>query len=400
MAISKVSFRLDFYPQTWLPMCMACAWTAFSCLALSAMEGMQLLSYAALFAMLVSSVWMIVKVFYKGKIDRYVFCHLLFAMMLLGLTIVGANDLKNAVYQSLSLILVLFLIYHYRNNLKFILPALTAAFSLCIYVNFVHMMLHPMMWMLEDDRDISGFLLGGNYNQMGCRILLSWVLNMLVIRYSRLWILNMIVLVGIGIATLAIVQSMTSLSVICVFLLYLLVPSVRLKRMGIYGFFAIFLIFQFFVVFSGKGIENNSLARYIVEDVLNKDITFTNRTFLWDASLDKIAESPIIGYGIVDADWYVSKLTSVAIGPHNFLLNVLVNGGVALFGLLMVIYYFAISTINRYREVMALNILFAIACLFVMMLMEVYSYNIVFLLLALAYYYPEYRKQTMKDGNE
>lgn len=65
------------------------------------------------------------------------------------------------------------------------------------------------------------------------------------------------------------------------------------------------------------------MAVYIIEDVLGKDITFTNRTQLWDAAGKKFVESPILGYGFVDKEWYLANMESFAIGPHNFIYSIL-----------------------------------------------------------------------------
>ena len=68
------------------------------------------------------------------------------------------------------------------------------------------------------------------------------------------------------------------------------------------------ILFQILVCFNGKGIENNKFMVWFIEDVLGKDITFTNRTQLWDAALRVIVDSPIWGYGFPDKIWYLSKM--------------------------------------------------------------------------------------------
>ena len=47
------------------------------------------------------------------------------------------------------------------------------ALSLCVYANFVHLLTHPMLWVLEGKKDAAGYLLGNNYNQMGCRMMIA-----------------------------------------------------------------------------------------------------------------------------------------------------------------------------------------------------------------------------------
>ncbi len=40
--------------------------------------------------------------------------------------------------------------------------------------------------------------------------------------------------------------------------------------MGIYSLFVVFMLFQVLVVFNGRSLENNDMARYIVVDILHK----------------------------------------------------------------------------------------------------------------------------------
>ena len=59
---------------------------------------------------------------------------------------------------------------------------------------------------------------------------------------------------------------------------------------------------------------------YIVEDVLQKDLTFTGRTTIWDFYLLRILESPMLGYG----SGYRPYLN---LFPHSGYLNIMIMGG-------------------------------------------------------------------------
>ena len=170
--------------------------------------------------------------------------------------------------------------------------------------------------------------------------------NLLCLRYSRIWLVNMIVLAIVIVASLAMVGSMTSLSMILVFLVCCLLPTSKLRLTAICGLFAVFLLFQIFVVFNGRGLENNELAVYIVEDVLKKDLTFTYRTHMWESALKIIEKSPIWGWGFADADWFKANMTAFAIGPHNFILSILIHGGV----ILLSIYIMVLFALSRTPE--------------------------------------------------
>lgn len=153
-------------------------------------------------------------------------------------------------------------------------------------------------------------------------------------------------------------------------------------------------MFQTVVVFNGEGLHNNEVAVYIIEDVLGKDITFTHRTRMWDAAGRKFAESPFIGYGFVDSEWFLSEMDSFAIGPHNFIYNVLLNGGLTLISLFLLMLFIVLRKIRLQYDKMGNILLFGLFTMFFMMTMEVYPFFFVFGLLYVIYYYPTMKFKT------
>ena len=303
------------------------------------------------------------------------------------MTVVNVNDIRNAIYNSVFIWFMLLIMRYYRHRMEMVVKCFAIAFTVCVWINFVHLVTHPLLWLVDDYKDATGYLFGNNYNQMGCRMMAALASNLLCLRYSRIWLVNMIVLAIVIVASLAMVGSMTSLSMILVFLVCCLLPTSKLRLTAICGLFAVFLLFQIFVVFNGRGLENNELAVYIVEDVLKKDLTFTYRTHMWESALKIIEESPIWGWGFADADWFKANMSAFAIGPHNFILSILIHGGVILLGIYVMICGKVVRTILPYfkRKNMQL-LLLAVACLWVMSLFEMYPYTIMFYALALLYY--------------
>lgn len=390
----KLSLRVSLHDMTLLPFAMIFCLVLNITISLSELE-IPLLSYGVLAAVLASFAFMLAVVMKDGEMSRYGFMYFLFFFILIALTIIGVNDIRNAIYVSLSVWLIMLLMRYYRWRMSMLLKCFCIAFSICIYINFVHLLTHPLLWVVQDDKYSTGYLFGNNYNQMGCRMIIGLSTNLLCLRYSRLWLLNFIAVSVAVLASLAMVGSMTSLSMIILFLLFCLMPSARLRKFGIYALFTVFVLFQVFVVFNGRGLEDNELAVYIIEDVLQKDLTFTNRTHMWESALKLIGESPIWGWGYPDGDWYKSNMTALAIGPHNFLLSVLINGGVillTLFGIICGMTYKAIMPLLN-KDATCQKLLFSVVCLLFMSLMEMYPYAIMMYPLALLYYYPYYKAE-------
>ena len=382
----KISTRVSLHDMTLLPAVMIFFLVINTTLSLSALE-MQLLSYAVLAMVIVSFLFMLALVMHDKEISRYGFMHFLFLLFLFAMTLVNVNDIKNDIYNSIAIGLLLLLMRYYRHRMSMILKCFTIAFTVCMWLNLFHLVTHPLLWLVEDHKDGIGYLLGDNYNQMGCRMIVALAANLMCIRYSRIWLFNFIIMAVVIIVSLLMVGSMTSLSMIVVFLVCCLLPTSKLRLSAICGLFAVFLLFQVFVVFNGRGLENNELAVYLVEDVLKKDLTFTYRTHMWESALKIIEESPIWGWGFADADWYKSNMSSFAIGPHNFILAILIHGGVILLSMYIMICSKVVKTILPYLKIKNMQlVLLSVACLWVMSLFEMYPYYFMLYPLALLYY--------------
>ena len=350
--------------------------------------GMQTISYLTLAVVLVSFLLLLALNFRHKVLSKYGLLYLSFFLVLLGTTILYNQDIKNCIYMSIYLGIVLLVFRYYRNNINRVYCYFGIALSLCIYVNFVHLLTHPMLWVLEGQKDAAGYLLGNNYNQMGCRMMIALATSVLCTKYSKFWIINSIVLGITCIITLLLVKSMTSLSMIIIFLVYCLIPSSKLRKVGIYSLLTVLVLFQVFVVFNGNGLENNEFAVYIVNDILQKDITFTHRTDMWDSAMRVIIESPIWGWGFVKEEWFTSHMSSFAYGPHNFILSLFIFGGVLLFAVFIMIVYHTIISVKAYiNERIGQYVIFSSVCLYFMGLMEMYPFTIMFYILIVMYYY-------------
>ncbi len=314
-----------------------------------------------------------------------------FYMLFVVFTLINANYLKMAVYQTVQVMLLLILTEYYKLHFDTLLKTLALVFSACIYGNLALMLLFPD-WMFAAEDSFDSFILGGNYNQMGCRFFCGIVSSLLCTPYGKRWVLNTLAVTAVAITTLIMVGSMTALSCIILFTVACLLVPTRLLRWGLYGFFVFYLLFQFLVCFSGEGLYNNEFASYLVEDVLGKDLTFTNRTAMWDAAGRLFSESPLIGYGYVSNDWYLEHMNAEAIGPHNFIYGVLIYGGIVLMAVLIGIFVMAYRRIRQCEGRLALLLQFGFVTMLFMMCFEVYPLFFVFYMLCMIYYFPDYHQ--------
>lgn len=370
-----------------MQICMLTALLLFVSISFNVFDFMQTISYLVWAACCLSFGIMLIFFTRKPVISYFDLTIAAYMLLLITFTILNGTDVKSAIYKSIEVFLLL-MIVNYKHNIRLIAKTCATVLSCCAYTNLAIMIIFPN-WMFAAKDTFDSHLLGGNYNQIGSRLITAIILSIICTKISKKWIINTVLLIIVSIVTLALVGSMTSLSCILLFSIFCLIPSIKLQKVGVVAFFLFFILFQCTVVFSGEGLHNNPYAVYIIEDVLQKDITFTNRTELWDAAGKMFVESPLIGYGFVDSDWYVSNMNSFAIGPHNFIYSVLINGGLTLLCVLIIMCLTALRNILRNYDKIAVILLMGIATLFFMMTMEVYPFFFLFTLLYFTYHYSQ-----------
>ena len=379
--------RIDPRHQTLLPCLMILAVVVNKGASFNAV-GWNVTSYLVFALVIPSFVFMSFLYLRRGVMSRLVFVIVIFSALWLTSTIINGNEVKMCFYDGISLVFIAMACDYYKDRFHMVIVTFAIAFSLCTYLNFLHLLANPELWIIDDLKTNQGYLLGGNYNQMGSRLLCAVGTSVACLKYSKWWLLNVIPVTLVSIATLVIVGSMTSLTGILLFLVFCFIPSRRLMKVGIVSLLGFVFLFQVFVCFQGKGIEQNPLAIYIVEDVLGKDITFTYRTYLWDAAAKVFVGSPLYGYGSVDRDWYYSHMSTIAMGPHNYIWGVVIAGGVLLLAVLSYICFLSFSKLFTTSDRNVIQIYAVSAVLFLMMLMENYPHFFIFAMLALAYFAP------------
>jgi len=116
------------------------------------------------------------------------------------------------------------------------------------------------------------------------------------------------------------------------------------------------------------------LQRYLTPlfDMLGRNVTFTNRIFIWENAIELIKKSPIIGYGIPSEEVRTEMLGLwTAVTAHNFILEVLFCFGVV--GLVLIVIWMGISVYQLYhhrKHPFAAALCLGMVCFHLLMLME------------------------------
>ena len=385
--------KLRLKELSFVPAAMMACFVIRSAITFDVLES-AMFSYATLGLIFLSFILACFFLFNEPLLSRFDLLAVLLLVSVGIVSMIDAVDWVHWIYISLSVGLVSILFHYNREHLNPLVVGALVGFSFCVYAGFLHTASNPHLWLIGDAKNATGYLLGDNYNQIGCRVLCAFATNIVCLRISKWFWVNFVFLILAGVGQLLMVGSMTSTMGVVLFLLLCCIPSKRLQRIGAWSVLTIVVLFQVFVCFNGKGLENNEFANWLVVDVLGKDLSFTYRTDMWDSALRIIVKSPLWGYGYVSSDWYVENMSSFAIGPHNMIFAVMIYGGVIGLAIYLALWGVSLNKLLSNSQSRLSNMLFSLIAVFmVMMLMEYYPIVLIVYVIFLTYYFPNIEEQ-------
>ena len=284
----------------------------------------------------------------------------------------------------------LLMIFHMRcsSDLDGLLCNLTKVFFFYVVVNFLLVLLYPNgVWtdVTDVNRDeIGRYLIGGNRNQMGGTLIAAIVTS---VAYSYKVSNNIRKSLGmLFFATLSVLIVGSKTSIIGFFAFILFLVFAKFRRFGIKELivvFSLFCVVQILFLLSFDIISSNKFLGYIIEDVLQKDLTFSSRTTIWNFSIIMISMSPIFGYGWQDPEW--NKFYIFGVSTHNLVLHVLIKGGIILLSCFIIVIGIAIKQAVKNATTPAILIHLGFWIFLFMMSTEVYNAVIIAYFITLLY---------------
>lgn len=80
------------------------------------------------------------------------------------------------------------------------------------------------------------------------------------------------------------------------------------------------------------------IFKFIIVNILHRSLSLTDRTIIWNITIDKIIASPLIGYGMINGLSFQAMLPYITgINAHNTYLMILFEGGIFSFGIFLLI---------------------------------------------------------------
>lgn len=284
---------------------------------------------------------------------------------------------------------------YWTQDMRSSLKGLIYIFSALVYINAVLLILYPEgLW--EDpnwvDRGNPTRYLFGNQNQTGFVCFLAIATQCIYTFAYKKGYFNLILLTIISLVSVLFLGSMTSAIGILLMTAYMLCNRLfKYPKGWLITFAVIYTLLFTFIVWYGNDIEQIKWATAFVEDTLSKDTTFSKRTVIWANAVDWIKESPLVGYGIQNAEWNDDHLEGS--GAHNLLVMLLLNGGfVFCLSFLYIVIYAVREALTVHSKATTAAVM-SLCVLLVMAFFETYSIIYFFLYLQIIYYSASIPKQ-------
>ncbi|MBR5824542.1 MAG: O-antigen ligase family protein [Paludibacteraceae bacterium] len=314
--------------------------------------------------------------FYFTKIEYYL---LLYAIFLGGVSLLYSDQKTMFFFQFINIttLLIIFKFFDFRD----ILVCATIILSFFVYLNFLLTLMSPSAHFYIDGK--AAFILGRNYNSMGPVLLAAIITNAFYFYNTRRMLWNLVMISIISFFTVQFMGSMTSTVGIGLTVFFMFFSIFKGARLSLSLFLVFILFFNFILLYLQMEIDNN-YAVWFVEDILGKDMTFTDRARVWFEAVNLILDSPVLGYGIQSPEWFDYHFN--VLSAHNFILTMLLKGGFILLGLFIAIMVVSVKKANENINSGVTFLQFGCCSFLLMMTMESYSMMFVFYYLFLNYF--------------
>lgn len=244
--------------------------------------------------------------------------------------------------------------YLFNRDIKIALESLQLSFEIIVYINCLSMILFPegmYNWALSDRI----FTYIGHVNSTVYYVMPLFVVTLIKhkVLMQKKFSIRTIVDIFVCFSSIILTKSATSFVVLLVFVLILIYEhkNQSIIKLKLFHIYIIVVLISISIVFFN--IQNH--FSYIIETLLKRSLDFTGRTRYWNATIQSISENPLLGHGAVPGE-----LRRMGFGAHNYVLEILYEGGVILFFLYLFLFFRISELINKNKEKPVSRIIFSI----------------------------------------
>lgn len=295
----------------------------------------------------------LIKYLVNAKISKYMLILIIYFLIRLVTTIINGNSINAFITEAYPILAICILIeLCMKKKTLILIEGFTITLNTLLVINFITLIINPIGYGTEYDKFY--FLRGGNQLMAFCVLatmfsFINWYLKKSAINKFMLWMI-----IGMSTYTAICIKSATGILTWAIIITFLCVPQ-KLKNKKLFNFSTYSLtylsIFIFIVILNGQ-----QYFSYIIETILNKSMTFSGRTDIWQIALEKVKIRPILGYGISNNSniiYYREQYFST----HNEFLQILVESGLIGFIPLILIYIIIGKKLMKYKEDICISVI-------------------------------------------
>lgn len=342
---------------------------------------------------ILSSFVTLILVISKKKYSKIINYIVLFLIILLGSTIYNSGSIMYCVNYILNIIVLCFLTdFGVNNNTKPFLNGLEILLEILIIVNLFTIIAFPNGMYVNNNGFYQNWLLG--YKNSHILYIFPALLISFINSYkskSKFEMKNYILLIISFISTILVNNStgITGLAIIAGYLIF----RKKILSSNIFNIYN-YIIINIVLFFSIVVFKVQNIFSFIIVDILHRDITFTDRIYVWEKAITTISEKKIFGWGNISFI-YTNNVHST----HNIILGVLFNAGVVGLISFILMLYKGFKKLWTYRncEIVKFVSIFFFAYL-LMMLTETYNYKYFLYLLIIPYSIKVFIKEKVEEN--
>lgn len=344
---------------------------------------------------IIATVIILFLVLRKGKYSKIINYILFYLIVFIFSTFLNKGELSGSFFLSLrTIILCLIVDYGLRTNTKVFLSAFEVLLSILVYTNFMSIVIFRNGMYINEIGYTENWILG--YKNLHILYILPALLVSFLHSYyskNRLFLRNYLLLI-ISFLSLLIVNSSTSLIGVILILFYLLFYKTinKFSLFNIKNYFLIYIVLFMSIVI----LRIQNLFRFLIVDILHKDLTLTGRTYIWDYVTRFISQKKFFGYGLENSYLRLNKTTYWrSYHAHDQLLEIIYKTGVIGLILYFIVMYKSFKELYHYRNFkIAKFIAIIIFSYCIMMLTEFYLFDTYMFIFVFGYNI----KYLLKDG--
>lgn len=346
---------------------------------------------------LVISIFLMIHLIKNKKIQK-VNIYVIIFLGCIGLTtyLNGGDIISLIEIAGKTLGLCLMINYAMKDNPKYFLKSFGLLLKILLIINFITIILYPNGMYVSDTDFLGNWFLG--YRNVHILFIFPAIIIDVInsfISKNKMELKNILFIVFCIVSLIMAGSATSSFGVICLLIVIILLNNDKSK---IKVNSSLLLIIYICLFLSIVIFRLQNLFEFLIVDVLHRDLTLTDRVFIWDCVIEYIKYKPLFGYGYEYKSMRLLKTTPISYHAHNQILEIIYQSG--FLGLLCIslIVYEGIKTLDKYKdEKLSKFLLLSLIILLTMMLTEAYAYNTFIYIFVLCSNY-KYIKEILKEN--